>query len=164
MESKLTFHLFRFCRGLDVGHWNFPANSDYVDQTEFCTIVSIESVLLDPSGGTAVTCEQNLSYDHSAGFTAGYMTRSVNLVKSPSSTDRGHILHTGTGKFEVRNTRIENFGRTTTELIDSTVMTPTDLKFGDGPGSGIAQMNVTKLGANQIGKLPSSTCFWLVVH
>jgi len=133
--------------GLDVKHWNFPSNSHYLDQTEFCTIESIENQI----GVTEIVCKENLIYDHSKGFTVGYVTRSINLVKSPNSTDRGHILQTGHGKFEVRNARIENFGRTTTELIDSTVMSPTDLKFGDGPGSDIVQMSVSKLGTNQIG-------------
>ena len=139
-------------RGLNVGHWNFPNNSDYdVDQTETCEIKDLN----ESNGKTIITCEADFVYDHSSGFTAGYITRSIKLITSPQSTDRGHLLHTGTGRFEVRNSRIENFGRTTTELIDSTVMQPTDLNFGEG----IAQMSVTKLGSNQIGK-----CFFFVIE
>jgi hypothetical protein len=139
----LKFHVPTL-RGLDVSHWNFPNNSDYVDQTETCEIKGLN----ESNGNTIITCEADFAYDHSSGFTAGYITRSIKIITSPQSTDRGHLLHTGTGKFEVRNSRIENFGRTTTDKIDSTVMQPTDLNFGEG----IAQMSVVKLGSNQIGK------------
>lgn len=80
------------------------------------------------------------------------MTRSIHLKTVESSTDRAHILHTGGGKFEVRNARVDNFGRTNTSFIDSTVMSPTDLKFGTQETQHlIKQLNVTKLGTNQIG-------------
>jgi len=131
--------------GLDVAHWSFPYNSGYVDQTEICTIVTIESSQL---GETLITCDHELVYDHSVGSKIAYVTRSIKIFTSPSSTSRGHILHTGVGKFEVRNTRIENLGRTTTDVIDSTKIQPTELKFGPM----MKQMEVTHVGTNQIAR------------
>jgi len=128
--------------GLDVGHWSF---NGYVDQTEICKIVSIASSLF---GETHITCEHVLIYDHSVGSKIAYVTRSIKIFTSPSSISRGHILHTGVGKFEVRNVRIENFGRTTIDVIDSTKIQPTDLKFGPM----MKQMEVTYQGTNQIAR------------
>lgn len=131
-------------RGLDVGHWNFPNNANYVDQTEICVI----SALHESDGNTNVVCLDTLKYNHTSESHVGHITRSINIMTSPYSTDRGHLLHTGRGRFEVRNTRVENFGRTTTDMIDSTEMYQSDLKFGEGK----SQMIVTKLGTNQIGE------------
>jgi len=128
--------------GLDTGHWNF-ANLGYVDQTESCIIASIE--------GDTITCQSTLAYNHSVGSYLGYITRSITIRTSFSSQDQGHILHTGTGKFDVRNTRVERLGRTTTAVIDSTVMAPVeDVNFPRG--SNYAQMVVSKLGSNQIAR------------
>lgn len=127
--------------GLHVSHWNFPNNENYVDQTEHCIITSI--------AGSIITCDAPLIYDHSIGSYSAYVTRSVIIKTSPESTDRGHILHTGTGAFEVRNARIENFGRTTTDLIDSTVMSP-DPELNFEPG--LARMIVSYQGTNQIAR------------
>ena len=132
-------------RGLDVGHWNFPHNTNYVDQTETCVISTFD----ESNGNTQIQCRDVFEYNHNSGFNIAHITRSIKLKTSPHSTDRGHLLHTGTGRFEIRNTRVENFGRTTTDLIDSTVMHPSELKFEEG----IAEMIVTKQGANQIGEL-----------
>eukprot|EP00588_Corethron_pennatum_P012842 CAMPEP_0194273462 /NCGR_PEP_ID=MMETSP0169-20130528/6793_1 /TAXON_ID=218684 /ORGANISM="Corethron pennatum, Strain L29A3" /LENGTH=784 /DNA_ID=CAMNT_0039016421 /DNA_START=76 /DNA_END=2430 /DNA_ORIENTATION=- len=129
--------------GLDIAHWSF---NGYVDQTEICTIKNIESSQF--GGETLITCEQALVYDHSVGSKIAYVTRSIKIFTSPSSVSRGHILHTGVGKYEVRNTRIENFGRTTTDVIDSTTIRPTGLKFGPMR----KQMEVTHNGTNQIAR------------
>lgn len=106
----------------------------------------------DNFGRTTITCDSPLAYSHSIGCNAAYVTRSINLVTTPASTDRGHLLHTGTGKFEVRNARIENFGRTTIAEINSTVMSATDLKFGTQETSHlIKRFDVSHVGTNQIG-------------
>lgn len=127
--------------GLNVGHWNFPNNDNYSDQTETCTIVSI--------AGSQIACATSFAHDHTAGSNIAYVTRSIQFKTSPTSTDRGHILHTGGGMFGVRNARIENFGRTTTHLIDSTVITPdTNLNFEPN----VAKMNVVHQGSNQIAR------------
>jgi len=127
--------------GLDVGHYNFGNNEDYQDQTEHCIIASVE--------GSQITCESPLTYDHSIGSNAAYVTRSIVIKTSQSSTDRAHILHTAGGKFEVRNARLEDLGRTTTELIDSTVFELDEtLKFHPN----VAKMNVISLGTNQIAR------------
>lgn len=131
-------------RGLDVSHWKFPENANYVDQTETCTISAKD----ENDGITFISCSNALTYSHSSGFHVGHITRSITLMTAPNANDRGHLLHTGEGRFEIRNTRIENFGRTTTAPIDSTEMQPSDLKFGEG----IAQMIVSKYGSNQIGE------------
>eukprot|EP00547_Thalassionema_nitzschioides_P004442 CAMPEP_0194200928 /NCGR_PEP_ID=MMETSP0156-20130528/1349_1 /TAXON_ID=33649 /ORGANISM="Thalassionema nitzschioides, Strain L26-B" /LENGTH=1013 /DNA_ID=CAMNT_0038926003 /DNA_START=80 /DNA_END=3118 /DNA_ORIENTATION=+ len=136
---------------LDVGHYLF-GRSSYVDQTETCTIVSIDSHAVGVEE-TTITCDSPLAFNHSLGSNAAYVSRSIHILTSPASTDRGHILHTGTGKFEVRNARIEGFGRTTTELIDSTVMSPTDLKFGTQDTSHlIKQFEVEHIGVNQVAR------------
>ena len=96
-----------------------------------------------------ITCADPLVYAHTQLSYIAYITRSITLVTSSGATDRGHVLHTGEGKFEVQNTRIENFGRTTTALINSTIMSPTDLKFPPL----MSQMDVSHLGTNQIGEL-----------
>ena len=127
--------------GLDVGHYNFGNNGDYQDQTEHCIIASVV--------GSEIVCESPLAYDHSAGSNAAYVTRSIVIKTSLSSTDRAHILHTAGGKFEVRNARLEDLGRTTTELIDSTVFELDEtLKFHPN----VAKMNVISLGTNQIAR------------
>jgi len=131
--------------GLDVAHWSFSQNK-YVDQTEICQIQNIEHNLL--GGVSLITCKDSLVHQHTAGSYVAYITRSIMVVTSPTSINRGHILHTGVGNFEIRNTRIENFGRTTTELINSTVMSPTDLKFPPL----MSQMHVSHLGTNQIAR------------
>jgi len=136
---------------LDVGHYLF-GRSSYVDQTETCTIVSIDSHAVGVEE-TTITCDSPLAFNHSLGSNAAYVSRSIHILTSPASTDRGHILHTGTGKFEVRNACIEGFGRTTTELIDSTVMSPTDLKFGTQDTSHlIKQFEVEHIGVNQVAR------------
>lgn len=134
-------------RGLDVGHWNFGI---YVDQTETCVIASIAISEANPSQ-QEITCESSFEYDHSAGFTAGYITRSITIRTSSDSIDNGHILHTGVGKFDVSNTRIEDLGRTTTDVIDSTIMAP-DEAFKFRKDSTHQKMVVTKLGNNQIAR------------
>jgi len=127
--------------GLDVGHYNFPNNEDYQDQTEHCIIVSVE--------GSQIVCESPLAYDHSAGSNAAYVSRSIVIKTSQSSTDRAHILHTSGGKFEVRNARLEDLGRTTTKLIDSTVFELDEtLKFHPN----VAKMDVISQGTNQIAR------------
>mmetsp|Transcript_7476 Transcript_7476/g.9966 ORF Transcript_7476/g.9966 Transcript_7476/m.9966 type:complete len:843 (-) Transcript_7476:975-3503(-) len=133
--------------GLPVGHWDFPNNVNYVDQTESCVISNIDASLAT----SVITCESPLQYDHTAGSHAGHVTRSITVKTSPNSDDRGHILHTGVGKFHINNTRIEQFGRTTTDMIDSTVMSPNpDLKFGQ---DGLTQqMVVSHFGTNQIAR------------
>jgi hypothetical protein len=127
--------------GLNVGHWNFPACCSYTDQTETCKIAAID--------GNKITCEQPLKYDHAISSNAAYISRSVVIRTSEASTDRGHILHTGAGRFEVRNARIENLGRTSTQLIDSTVMAP-DADINLPPGQ--AKMIVSHRGSNQIAR------------
>lgn len=121
-----------------------------MDQTESCVISSLTANAF-LGGGSLITCESPLFYDHTSGFNLGYITRSITIRTSSSSQDNGHILHTGVGKFDVLNTRIENLGRTTTDLIDSTVMSPVGgVKFPRD--TTYVQMNVTKLGANQIAR------------
>jgi len=127
--------------GLNVGHWNFPACCSYTDQTETCTITAID--------GNQIICEQALMYDHAILSNAAYISRSVIIRTSEASIDRGHILHTGAGKFEVRNARVENLGRTSTDLIDSTVMAP-DGDLNLPPGQ--AKMIVSHQGSNQIAR------------
>ena len=127
--------------GLDVGHYNFPNNGDYQDQTEHCIIASVV--------GSQIVCESPLAYDHSAGSSAAYVSRSIVIKTSQSSTDRAHILHTAGGKFEVRNARLEDLGRTTTALIDSTVFELDEtLKFHPN----VAKMDVISQGTNQIAR------------
>mmetsp|Transcript_15018 Transcript_15018/g.23252 ORF Transcript_15018/g.23252 Transcript_15018/m.23252 type:complete len:834 (+) Transcript_15018:90-2591(+) len=127
--------------GLNVGHWNFPAIDDYSDQTETCTIVA--------ASGNQVICAAAFEHDHSIGSNVAFTTRSIVIKTSQTSTDRGHILHTGEGKFDVRNARIENCGRTTTELISNTVMTPdADFDFPEG----FAKMIVSTYAENQIAR------------
>ena len=58
-------------------------------------------------------------------------------------------MHTAGGKFDVRNVRLERMGRTTTAMIDSTIMAPSTGYTFDVPN--LARMNVTKYGVNQIG-------------
>lgn len=53
------------------------------------------------------------------------------------------------GKFVFANTRVENLGRTTTQVIDNTVMTPeSGYKFP----TGMVRMNVTAIGTNQLAR------------
>ena len=139
--------------GLDVSHWNFPNLGVYADQTESCAIVATTAIETVGDGRTtAVTCASPFGYAHTAGSTAAYTTRSVTIRTAPGSTDRGHILHTGTGGFDVRNARVEDLGRTTTEVIDSTVMAPLEgVKFRLD-GTTYARMVVDRLGANQIAR------------
>jgi hypothetical protein len=81
-------------------------------------------------GGTIITCESDLSFNHSSSCNLEYITRLINIKTLEASQDQGHIMHTGSGKFDVRHTRVENLGRTMTDLIDSTVMSPmADVKF-----------------------------------
>merc|ERR1719469_710023 len=49
--------------GLDVAHWKFPS-TNYVDQTEICTIKNIDTNIL-AFVETYITCENALVYDHS---------------------------------------------------------------------------------------------------
>ncbi len=137
--------------GLNVGHWNFLNLGVYVDQTESCIIASSTHTNIMEGEGTIITCESPLAYNHSTASNLGYITRSITIRSSPDSSDNGHILHTGTGKFHVRNTRIENLGRTTVDVIDSTIMAPVE-----GPKFPLdenwAQMEVTYQGTNQIAR------------
>jgi hypothetical protein len=127
--------------GLNVGHWNFPEIDDYRDQTETCKIVA--------TSGNEVVCEVAFEHDHSTGSNVAHTTRSIVIKTSQTSTDKGHIFHTGVGKFEVRNARIENCGRTTTEVISNTVMAPdTAYNFP----AGFARMIVSKYAENQIAR------------
>ena len=140
----LLFIIKHHLRGLNVGHWNFPNNENYSDQTEHCIIVSIS--------GSQITCEAPFVYDHSAGFHVAYVTRSIIFKTSAESVDRGHILHTAGagGVLKVHNVRIENFGRTVTDVIDNTVMSPDpDLKFEP---SNAAKMIVAHQGTNQVAR------------
>mmetsp|Transcript_9119 Transcript_9119/g.12669 ORF Transcript_9119/g.12669 Transcript_9119/m.12669 type:complete len:1055 (-) Transcript_9119:126-3290(-) len=136
--------------GLAVGHWNFPNNepNGYTDQTESCVV---SDVAVSGETVSSVMCQASLLYDHTAGSHAGHVTRSITIKTSPSSADRGHILHTGVGKFHVKNARLEQLGRTTIDMIDSTVMSPnTSLKFGQ---DGLTQqMLVSHKGTNQIAR------------
>jgi hypothetical protein len=128
-------------------HWNFINSGTYVDKTESCIIQSMQ---LEASlGNTLIVCNETLRYGHSAGFNAGYITRSIVVSTTESSTDRGHVMHTAGGKFDVRNVRLERMGRTTTAMIDSTIMAPSTGYTFAVPN--LARMNVTKYGMNQIG-------------
>eukprot|EP00550_Attheya_septentrionalis_P000654 CAMPEP_0198285446 /NCGR_PEP_ID=MMETSP1449-20131203/4720_1 /TAXON_ID=420275 /ORGANISM="Attheya septentrionalis, Strain CCMP2084" /LENGTH=1026 /DNA_ID=CAMNT_0043982855 /DNA_START=46 /DNA_END=3126 /DNA_ORIENTATION=+ len=136
--------------GLDVGHWNFPNNepNGYTDQTE---IHSIASVVSDSNGNSIITLATPVSYEHTANAHAGHITRSIKFVTSPTSSDRGHILFTGMGSMEFRNARIEEFGRTTIELIDdTTIEESSELHFAEG----LAHMSVVHQGTNQLARYP----------
>ncbi len=128
-------------------HWNFFKSGTYVDQTETCVIQSMQ--LIAGSGNTLIVCNEALRYGHSAGFHAGYITRSIVVATTESSTDQGHVMHTAGGKFDVRYVRLERMGRTTTAMIDSTIMAPSTGYSFAVPN--LARMNVTKYGVNQIG-------------
>ena len=128
-------------------HWNFVNSGTYVDQTETCVIQWLH--LEASSGNTIIVCNEDLRYGHSAVFYAGYITRSIIVATTESSTDQGHVMHTAGGKFDVRNVRLERMGRTTTAMIDSTIMAPSTGYTFDVPN--LARMNVTKYGVNQIG-------------
>mmetsp|Transcript_27096 Transcript_27096/g.44737 ORF Transcript_27096/g.44737 Transcript_27096/m.44737 type:complete len:728 (+) Transcript_27096:7-2190(+) len=135
--------------GLDVLHWNFVNSGTYVDQTESCIIESIQ--LGAESGNTNIMCSRAFVYEHGPGFHAGYVSRSIVVRTSASSTDRGHIMHTSGGKFEIRNVRIDNLGRTTTDMIDSTVMAVSPgYTFSDLDP--VARMEVSHHGVNQIAR------------
>ena len=62
------------------------------------------------------------------------------------SIDHGHIVYTGARKFKVRNTHIVNFGCTTTDLIDSTKISSSDLNYEQLS----SQMVVSHISSNQI--------------
>lgn len=145
-------------QGLSPGHWNFPNNepNGYTDQTE---IRSITAISTDADGNTLVTLESPLQYDHSLGCHAAYITRSITFITSPTSADRGHIMHTGAGSFDFKNARIQGFGRTTTDGIENTsIEDVSGLNFEDG----LAQMTVSTAGTNQIGRYALHAHFSLV--
>ena len=130
-----------------MGHYAFPNcnynGCNYVDQTEICKIQSIDTAT------STVTCGSPLLYDHAVGATVAYVTRSIHIKTSDTSVDRGHMLGTGMGKYIVKSTRIESFGRTTTALIDNSVLEEEiGYKFPDG----LHRMNATKIGTNQIAR------------
>lgn len=135
-------------QGLDVSHWNFPKNipGGYIDQTEIVTIVGVE---VDLDGNTILSLSSPLQYNHNIGAHAGHLTRSVTFVTSPSSLDRGHIMYTGGGAMNFQYVRLEQFGRTTIDKIDNTVMEDVSgLNFVDD----LAQMTVMHQGSNQIAR------------
>ncbi len=145
-------------QGLSPGHWNFPNNepNGYVDQTE---VRSIAAISTDGEGNTVVTLDSPLQFAHSLGCHAAYITRSITFITSPTSTDRGHIMHTGSGSFDFKNARIQDFGRTTTNVIDNTsIEDVSGLNFADD----LAQMTVSKQGTNQIGRYALHAHFSLV--
>eukprot|EP00804_Cyclotella_cryptica_P015876 CCRYP_006384-RB/>CCRYP_006384-RB protein AED:0.04 eAED:0.04 QI:66/1/1/1/0.75/0.6/5/189/1059 len=131
--------------GRNVAHWNFPKNEGgYVDQTELRKIAALS---INDDDNTVIILDRPLLYRH-AGCNVVHVTRSINFVTSHTSNDRGHIMHTGGGSFSFQNTRIENFGRTSVQLIDSTAMKDADIDLA----AGLAQMNVIHQGSNQVGR------------
>jgi len=62
--------------------------------------------------------------------------------------DGAHILHTGTGSFDVYHTRIQDMGRSTTDQFNSTILEDSGLQLADG----LAKMDVSKDGSNQIAR------------
>ena len=68
-------------------------------------------------------------------------------------------MHTGSGSFDFKNARIQDFGRTTTNAIDNTFIEDVSgLNFADD----LAQMTVSKQGTNQIGRYALHAHFSLV--
>lgn len=126
-----------------MGHWNFPAVDNYADQTETCTIAAVDTT----SG--VVTCESSFLYSHTSGFHAAYTTRTITVKTSSTSADRGHFMGTGMGTYVVANTRIEDFGRTTTELIDNTEL---EVVPGYRFPPGMARLTTTHVGTNQLAR------------
>lgn len=132
--------------GLDSGHYDFvpavyDASSD--SQLETATILDVDA------SGTVLTLDRQLLFDHSAGAHVAMATRSIMLRSSPNSPDRAHVLHTGYGSFDVKNTRLQDMGRAGVRPFNSTTLeVDTSVELEDG----LAKMIVTKWGDNQVAR------------
>ena len=133
-------------KGLHTSHWNFPAVDGFrvPGQTEFVTIKSIETV----GAETFITLAAPVKFPHDAGCHAAHITRSITIKTASWSPNRGHILHTAGGKFDIMNTRIEGMGRTNISVHDNTVLQDTGVRCGPG----LALMSVVYQGTNQMGR------------
>ena len=119
--------------GLDTSHWGFPDNYDpAVSQLESVTILEIMATGDD----TLIILENPLLHSHLEGAHAAFVTRSIVLRTSDESTDRGHILHTGHGSFDVYNTMIKKMGRSTIDEFDSAVILDSGVNFENGLANG----------------------------
>eukprot|EP00756_Hemistasia_phaeocysticola_P015473 Hpha_TRINITY_DN15414_c2_g1::TRINITY_DN15414_c2_g1_i3::g.174047::m.174047 len=131
------------------------------------TTPTIAGVTARADGNTVVTLEAPLVHAHLAGTHAGHATRSVTLrsvdgagvpqadfeasdFTVSNGPIRGHVLHTGVGKFDVSGVRFDRLGRTTTGLINSTKIEGlVDYPSADGT---LDQKTVVWQGNNQLGR------------
>jgi len=134
--------------GLDSGHYDFiPSvyNTTTDSQLEIASIVSLEVV----DNTTVIILDHTLAFEHLAGSHVAMVSRSITLRTSPSSAVRGHILHTGYGAFDVKNTRVEDMGRAGVEPFNNTVL---EVDSSVDVGDGLAKMSVVSRGSNQIAR------------
>mmetsp|Transcript_37281 Transcript_37281/g.78626 ORF Transcript_37281/g.78626 Transcript_37281/m.78626 type:complete len:1014 (+) Transcript_37281:227-3268(+) len=128
--------------GLDVDHWSYQ--HQVPGETETAVIAAIATV----GSVLQITPQQPVVHDHTAGCHVAHTSRSITIKTSATSTDRGHVMHTGMGKFDVSNTRFEELGRTTTDAIDLTALEDTGMELAEG----LARLNATYIGTNQIAR------------
>ena len=134
--------------GLDAGHYDFiPSVYDTTadSQLEHANIVSLELV----GNTTVVTLDKTLSFDHMTGAHVAMVTRSITLRTSEASAVRAHVLHTGHGAFDVRWACVRDFGRSTVDPFNSTII---DVDESVQLAEGLAKMTVSSWGDNQIAR------------
>lgn len=133
--------------GRDVEYWNYMAASGFQVPGETETVV-IESMTTVGSGDLHIVLAAPTQFAHAAGCHAAHATRSVTIKSSATSADRGHVMHTGMGRFDVSDARFEDLGRTTTDALDLTALEDTGVELARG----LARFVATHIGTNQIAR------------
>ena len=129
-------------KGRNIDHYQFALHAP--EETEFLVISGMTTV----NSQLHITLQNPTKYEHLFGCHAAHISRSITIKTSSTSSDRGHVMHTGCGKFDISNTRFEGLGRTTISTHDSSVLKGTGLEFAEG----LAQLQATHIGTNQIGR------------
>ena len=128
--------------GRNINYWNFALQVPGETETFVITGLTTAGPQLN------VTLNSPTQYAHLWGCHAAHISRSITIKTSSTSTDRGHVMHTGMGKFDVSNARFEDLGRTSIIEHDNTVLEDTGLEFAEG----IAQLQASHIGTNQIAR------------
>lgn len=132
--------------GQHVDYWNFVQHYDFQvpGETEMVVIGALETA----GSELRITLQNPTQHRHIVGCHAAHISRSIAIRTSLVSADRGHVMHTGMGQFDISNARFEGLGRTTIEALDNTVLEDTGTELA----AGLARLQATHMGTNQIAR------------
>jgi hypothetical protein len=112
--------------GTDASYWAYSHDDPKLRQAmpqewEKCRIIAIV--------GNVITLDSPLQFTHN-GYVAD-VTRNVGF-KSATPDERAHIMFIGSTKVTFKNARIKDMGRTTTDVVDDTVIDANGTVTHDG--------------------------------